>query len=145
MQYLVLALAHEKHFLLSQRMGQQRRDLILHGSLVREREARPPKSAEIFLSLAPGIAGLHFIQCSLVFISWLQEEHEGMSLNGHSPAGRLAACATQGSCRLNKRLLQLANTELPVVLLLPVIALSILLPFTIFTYIPLFFIIFFYI
>lgn len=76
-------------FLLSQTMGQQIKNLLLHGSPVREKEAGPPKSAEIFVSLAPSIAGLHFIQCSLAPMSWLQEQREGMSLNGHSPAQSL--------------------------------------------------------
>lgn len=77
--------------------SQQRRNLLLHGSLVRQREAGPPKSAEIFVFLTPGIAGLHFFQCSLVPISWLHGEQEGRSLNGHSAAlasGQLQAGQT---------------------------------------------------
>lgn len=46
------------------------------------------QQTSLFLLLL-GIPGLHFIQCSLVLISWLQEAHEGTSLNGHSPAGSL--------------------------------------------------------
>lgn len=85
-QCLLLALALKEHFLLSQRMRKEpaKGNLLLHGSLVRQREAGPPKSAEILIYLAPVIAGLHFF--SLAPISWLCGEQEGRSLDGHSAA-----------------------------------------------------------
>jgi len=104
-QYL-LALAHEEHFLLSQRMGQRKGNLLLHRSPIDNREAEPPKSAEIFIALAPGTAGLHFTQCSLAPISWLHTSmrahpltatlHQGVCSTGYN-AGQLQAEETYAS------------------------------------------------
>lgn len=99
-QCFLLALALKEHFLLSQRMRKQpaKGNLLLCGSLVRQREAGAPTSAEILISLAPVIAGLHFFQCSLAPFSWLAGEQEGRSLNGHSAAqasGRANICSSQ--------------------------------------------------
>lgn len=80
-QHILLAPAHEKHFLLSQRMVQQRRNLLLRVSLIKEKEAGPPESAEIFTS------------CS--WYCW-PSSHQLASkrawrhvFNGRSPAGSL--------------------------------------------------------